>query len=256
MSAHDAAARVGTSRGLGLPARTRACLFDLDGVLTRTTDTHRAAWGQVFDEYLAGADAAAASPFSDQDYLAYVDGKPRRDGVRDFLASRGIRLPEGDPDEPPSWRTIAGVANTKQERLLKLLSVHGVKVYDGSVDYVRAARAAGLATAVVTSSANASAILEAAGIADLFEAQIDGVVAARDGLAGKPAPDTFVAGAKALAVEPAGAAVFEDALAGVAAGRAGGFGYVVGIDRVGQAATLRSHGADIVVADLAELMDA
>ncbi len=250
------AARVTTSQGLGLPAGTRACLFDLDGVLTRTADIHRAAWRQVFDEFLAGADADPAHPFSDQDYLAYVDGKPRRDGVRDFLASRGIRLPEGDPDEPPSSRTIAGIANTKQERLVKLLSAEGVRVYDGSVDYVRAARAAGLATAVVTSSANSSVILEAAGISDLFDARIDGVVAAREGLVGKPAPDTFLAGATALGGKPADAAVFEDAIAGVAAGRAGGFGFVVGIDRVGQAEALRSHGADIVGADLAELVDA
>lgn len=256
MPAHDAAARAETSRRLGLPERTQACLFDLDGVLTRTADTHRAAWRQVFDEFLASADSDAARPFSDQDYLAYVDGKPRRDGVRDFLASRDIRLPEGDPDDPPSWRTIAGVANTKQERLVKLLSVDGVHVYDGSVDYVRAARAAGLATAVVTSSANCSAILNAAGITDLFDAQIDGVVAAREGLAGKPAPDTYLAGATALGVPPGDAAVYEDALAGVAAGRAGGFGYVVGIDRGGQAEALRRHGADIVVADLAELLDA
>jgi beta-phosphoglucomutase family hydrolase len=256
MPAHNAAARVGTSHGLGLPARTRACLFDLDGVLTRTTDNHRAAWREVFDEFLTGADPDTARPFTDQDYLAYVDGKPRRDGVRDFLASRGIRLPEGDPDDPPSSRTIAGIANRKQERLLELLNSDGVHVYDGSVDYVRAARSAGLATAVVTSSANSSAVLDAAGISDLFDAQIDGVVAAREGLAGKPAPDTYVAAATALGVEPAEAAVFEDALVGVAAGRAGGFGYVVGGERAGQEQTLREHGADVVVADLAELLDA
>src|SRR5262245_61312617 len=174
MPAQNAAARAETSRGLGLPARTRACLFDLDGVLTRTTELHRGAWGQMFDEFLAGVDSDAGRPFTEQDYLAYVDGKPRRDGVRDFLASRGIQLPDGDPDDPPTSRTIAGLANRKQDRLLELLDTEGVRVYDGSVDYVRAARAAGLATAVVTSSANSSAVLDAAGIHDLFDTQVDG----------------------------------------------------------------------------------
>jgi beta-phosphoglucomutase family hydrolase len=255
MPAHSAAARAETSRGLGLPGRTRAGLFDLDGVLTRTTDIHRAAWREMFDEFLAGADPDAARPFTEQDYLDYVDGKPRRDGVRDFLSSRGIRLPEGDPGDPPESGTIGGLANRKQDRLLELLDAEGVHVYDGSVDYVRAARAAGLATAVVTSSANSSAVLDAAGIGDLFDAQVDGVVAAREGLSGKPAPDTYVAAAARLGVEPADAAVFEDALVGVAAGRAGGFGYVVGVDRADQAEALRENGADVVVADLAELLD-
>src|SRR5262245_20978045 len=174
MPARSAAAREETSRGLGLPGRTRACLFDLDGVLTRTADIHRAAWREMFDEFLAGVDSDAAHPFTEQDYLDHVDGRPRRDGVRDFLASRGIPLPEGDPDDPPTAGTIAGLANRKQTRLLELLDAEGVHVYDGSVDYVRAARVAGLATAVVTSSANSSAVLAAAGIGDLFDTQVDG----------------------------------------------------------------------------------
>ncbi len=233
---------------LGLPDDIRACLFDLDGVLTQTAQVHRAAWGEVFTDLLG-------EPFTDADYLAYVDGKPRRDGVRDFLASRGVQLPEGDPDDPPSAQTVAGVANRKNERLLQRLRADGVRVFDGSVAYVRAARAAGMGTAVVTASANCSAVLAAAGIEDLFDAQVDGIVAAHRQLAGKPAPDTFLAAAADLHVQPPAAAVFEDALAGVLAGRAGGFGRVVGVDRAGQAAGLRERGADIVVKDLAELLD-
>ena len=254
MPARNTAGRSQIPPRLGLPERISACLFDLDGVLTRTAEVHRAVWREVFDEFLA-EDAAPARPFTDQDYLAYVDGKPRRDGVAHFLASRGIQLPEGDPDDPATTRTIAGLANRKQERLLDALNTDGVRVYEGSVAYVRTVRSAGLATAVVTSSANSSAILDAAGIGDLFDVQVDGLVASREGLAGKPAPDTFVAAAEELGLEPAAAAVFEDALAGVAAGRAGGFGYVVGVDRAGQAQALRERGADIVVADLAELLE-
>jgi beta-phosphoglucomutase family hydrolase len=238
---------------LGLPEPIRGCLFDLDGVLTRTAEVHRAAWREVFDGLLA---TRSQPPFTDQDYLAYVDGKRRRDGVRDFLSSRGIQLPEGGPDDPPEAQTVAGVANRKNERVLARLRTDGVSVYDGSVRYVEAARTAGHRTAVVTASANAATVLEAAGIVDLFDARVDGVVAARDGLAGKPAPDTFLAAAAALDLPPDAAAVFEDAIAGVAAGRDGGFGYVVGVDRAGQAATLRERGADVVVTDLAELLDA
>jgi beta-phosphoglucomutase family hydrolase len=245
-----------TPTTLGLPERIRACLFDLDGVLTQTADVHRAVWTEVFDALLAErAGDGSFRPFAEADYLAYVDGRPRRDGVRTFLASREIELPEGDPSDPPSFDTIAGVANRKNERVLERFRTDGVAVFDGSVRYVEAVRAAGLPTAVVTASANAATVLEAAGIDRLFDTRVDGIVAARERLAGKPEPDTFLAAASATGVPPAAAAVFEDALAGVAAGRAGGFGYVVGVDRADQATALREHGADAVVTDLSDLLE-
>jgi HAD superfamily hydrolase (TIGR01509 family) len=184
-----------------------------------------------------------------------VDGRPRADGVRAFLASRGITLPEGDADDPPDRDTVGGVANRKNEIVLRLLRRKGVEAYEGSVRFVKAAREAGLHRAVVSSSANCQAVLAAAGIEDLFEVRIDGIIAARDQLAGKPRPDTFLAAAHALGVEPSESAVFEDALAGMDAGRAGHFGYVVGVDRTGQADDLRAHGADTVVEDLADLLE-
>lgn len=237
-----------------------ACLFDLDGVLTQTAKVHAAAWKQMFDDYLrrrAAADGQAFVAFDPvRDYDEYVDGRPRYDGVRSFLASRAIELPEGGPDDPPGAETVHGLGNRKNEIVLKLIREHGVEPYEGSVRYVQAARAAGLRRAVVSSSTNCRDVLAAAGITDLFEEIVDGVVAEREHLHGKPAPDTFLAGARALHVEPTQAAVFEDALAGVEAGRAGRFGFVVGVDRVGQAAELRAHGADVVVEDLAELVDA
>lgn len=244
---------------LGLPAAVTACLFDLDGVITDTASVHRGAWKQMFDDYLRRRADETGEPFrafSDADYERYVDGRPRRDGTRGFLLSRGIDLPEGSPDDPPGTPTVEGLSNQKNALVLHLLDQDGVTVFDGSVRYVRSVRAAGLRTAVVSSSANTAQVLKAAGIADLFEARIDGLVAAERGLAGKPAPDTFLAGAEALGVAPGAAAVFEDALAGVAAGRAGRFGYVVGVDRVGQRDALREHGADVVVADLSELLGA
>lgn len=240
---------------LGLPDAIRADLFDLDGVLTQTATLHRAAWAEVFDAFLAEHGHGPQERFTEADYLRYVDGKPRLDGVRDFLASRGIRLPEGAPDDPPSAETVVGVGNRKNERVLELMRVRGVEVFEGSVEYVKAARAAGMRTAVVTASANAEEVLAVAGIADLFEVRIDGKVAAERRLAGKPEPDAFLAAAEELKVPPAEAAVFEDALAGVEAGRAGGFGFVVGVDRVGQADALLEHGADIVVTDLSELLE-
>jgi beta-phosphoglucomutase family hydrolase len=245
---------------LGLPAGVTACLFDLDGVLTQTAKVHAAAWKQVFDDYLrrrAAVNGEAFVAFDPvRDYDEYVDGRPRYDGVRSFLASRGIELPDGGPDDPPDAETVHGLGNRKNEIVLKLIREHGVEPYEGSVRYVQAARAAGLRRAVVSSSTNCRDVLTAAGIKDLFEEIVDGVVAEREHLHGKPAPDTFLAGARALQVEPAQAAVFEDALAGVEAGRAGRFGFVVGVDRVGQATELRAHGADVVVEDLAELLDA
>ena len=241
---------------LGLPSTVRGGLFDLDGVLTRTASVHAAAWSEMFDAFLrerADREGEPVQPFLPADYDRYVDGRPRLDGTRSFLRSRGIDLPEGSPTDPAGAPTVNGLSNRKNELVLRLLDERGVEVFEGSVRYVRAARAAGLRTAVVSSSANTAQVLEAAGIADLFEARIDGVVAAERGLAGKPAPDTFLAGAAALGLAAPDAAVFEDALAGVEAGRAGGFGYVVGVDRVGQSAELLRHGADVVVDDLSDL---
>jgi beta-phosphoglucomutase family hydrolase len=244
---------------LGLPDTIEACLFDLDGVLTQTAVVHAAAWKEMFDAFLQERASRTGTPFEPfdpvADYDEYVDGKPRYDGVRSFLGARGIELPEGTPDDPPDAETIHGLGNRKNELVLTMIRRQGVRVYEGSVRYVRATRAAGLDRAVVTSSANAHEVLVAAGIDDLFDVRIDGLVAAHERLRGKPAPDTFLAAARALGVAPAQAAVFEDALAGVAAGRAGRFGFVVGVDRVGQAAALREHGADRVVADLAELIE-
>jgi beta-phosphoglucomutase family hydrolase len=243
---------------LGLPEGVRGCLFDLDGVLTQTAKVHDAAWKQMFDQFLRRRAESAGQPFVPfdpvKDYDNYVDGKPREAGTRSFLESRGIELPEGHPDDPPSAQTVYGLGNRKNEIVLKILREDGVQPYEGSVRYVRAVKAAGLRRAVVSSSANTRQVLAAAGIADLFDARIDGVVATREHLHGKPAPDTYLAGARALGLDPAEAAVYEDALAGVAAGRAGGFGFVVGVDRVGQADALREHGADIVVKDLGELL--
>jgi beta-phosphoglucomutase family hydrolase len=244
---------------LGLPDGIRGCLFDLDGVLTKTAAVHDAAWKEMFDSYLrerARQTGQQFVPFDPvRDYDEYVDGKPRADGTRSFLASRGIDLPDGSDDDPPDAETVHGLGNRKNEILLRRIRQDGVQAYEGSVRYVRAARDAGLRRAVVSSSANCRDVLVAAGIEDLFEARIDAVVAKREHLTGKPAPDTFLAGARALGLAPTEAAVFEDALAGVAAGRAGRFGYVVGVDRAGQAAALKAHGADIVVSDLADLLD-
>jgi beta-phosphoglucomutase family hydrolase len=236
-----------------LPDAIRACLFDMDGVLTETATVHAAAWKEMFDAFLEKR--GAQPPFDEvHDYDAYVDGKPRYDGVRSFLASRGIELPEGDPSDPPDAETVAGLGNRKNEIVQRLIRERGVEAYDGSLRFVRAVRDAGLRTAVVSSSANTHEVLEAAGIGDLFEAVVDGHSLEERHLEGKPAPDTFLAAAHDLGVPPAEAAVFEDALAGVEAGRAGSFGYVVGVDRSGEADALRAHGADVVVEDLAELL--
>ena len=244
---------------LGLPFTVRACLFDLDGVLTQTAKVHAAAWKEMFDAFLCASAKRTGGVFVPfdlvLDYDEYVDGKPRYDGVRSFLTARGIELPEGSPDDPPVAETVHGLGNRKNKLVLALIQRQGVNVSEGSVRYVRAVRDAGLHRAVVSSSANCREVLEAAGIEDLFEVVIDGIVAELWHLKGKPAPDTFLAAARALGVRPAEAAVFEDALAGVAAGRAGRFGFVVGVDRAGQADALRERGADIVVSDLAELLE-
>jgi beta-phosphoglucomutase family hydrolase len=244
---------------LGLPERVRACLFDLDGVLTDTAKVHAAAWKEMFDAYLqARADDGGNPyvPFDEKtDYDTYVDGKTRADGTRSLLGSRHITLPEGMVDDSPGTETVAGLGNAKNQILLRRIHEDGVEAYAGSIRYVRAVRAAGLGRAVVSSSANCAAVLTAAGIADLFEVRIDAVTVEADHLAGKPSPDTFLAAAHALGVGPERAAVFEDSLSGVEAGRAGRFGFVVGVDRVGEAQALRAHGADTVVTDLVQLLD-
>ncbi|MFF9488873.1 HAD family hydrolase [Streptomyces sp. NPDC014676] len=237
----------------GLPDDILACLFDLDGVVTRTAVVHKAAWKEMFDAFLRERDGDAFRSFSDADYDEYVDGRPRADGVRTFLASRGIELPDGDPGDPPDARTVHGLGNRKNELLLERIRTDGVEAYDGTLNYLAAVRARGLRTAIVSSSANCRDVLRSIGAEHLFDVRIDGVVAAERGLPGKPEPDTFLAAAADLGVEPSRAAVFEDALAGMDAGRAGHFGYVVGVDRVGQADALYAHGADRVVTDLAEL---
>jgi beta-phosphoglucomutase family hydrolase len=243
---------------LGLPDGVTACLFDMDGVVTKTAVVHAAAWKEMFDEFLrdwSSKTGTAFVPFdSGRDYDEYVDGKPRLDGIRSFLESRSISLPEGAPSDPPGAHTVSGLGNRKNNLVLELLARDGVEVYDGTARYITAVRASGLRTAIVSSSANTVAVLEAAGISDLFDARVDAQVAAERGLRGKPAPDTFLEAARMLGVTANGAAVFEDALAGVAAGHAGGFGLVIGVDRVGQADALRAHGADVVVQDLAELL--
>ena len=247
-----------SAAGLQLPSGIRACLIDLDGVLTDTATVHAEAWKQMFDEFLRVRATREGAPFVPfdviSDYDEYIDGKQRFDGVRSFLSSRGIELPEGAHDDPPDAETIGGLGNRKNQLALAMIHSRGVRAYEGSVRFVLAAREVGLRRAVVSASANCREVLEAAGIAELFEARVDGVVAEREHLRGKPAPDMFLAAARIVGVQPGEAAVFEDALAGVAAGRAGRFGYIVGVDRVGQADALRAHGADIVVSDLAELL--
>jgi beta-phosphoglucomutase family hydrolase len=243
---------------LGLPDGIEACLFDMDGVLTKTAAVHAAAWTQMFDEFLkarAQATGGEFTPFdTHDDYDQYVDGKPREDGVRDFLASRGITLPEGHPDDPPDAETVYGLGARKNKLLLARISQDGVQVYDGSVRYLEAAQRAGLHRAVVSSSANTVQVLKVTRLDQFFEVRVDGVTIAQRHLHGKPAPDTYLDAARQLGVDPGRAAVFEDALSGVAAGRAGHFGFVVGVDRVGQAGALAEHGADRVVGDLAELL--
>ena len=244
---------------LGLPDDVRACLFDLDGVLTDTASVHAAAWKQMFDDYLRGRSQRDGTPFKEfdvqADYVPYVDGRPRLDGTRGFLQSRGIDLPEGSPDDPPDAETLWGLSTRKNDLVQEKIRTVGVDVYPGSVRYLHAVKEAGLATACVSSSANAEQVLQVAGLADLIDHRVDGVVAKQRGLPGKPAPDTFLAAAADLGVAKEQAVVFEDALAGVESGRAGGFGYVVGVDRVGHADALREHGADVVVQDLEELLD-
>jgi beta-phosphoglucomutase family hydrolase len=243
---------------LGLPDNITACLFDMDGVITQTAKVHDAAWKEMFDEFLKDWSKQHNEKFQEfdpvADYDEYVDGKPRLEGTASFLESRGIKLPAGSEDDKAGTQTIWGLGNKKNDLVLKVMERDGVQPYEGSVRYVQAVRKQGLKTAIVSSSANTEAALKAAGVADLFEVRVDHQVAEQNHLHGKPAPDTFLEAAKSLGVEAKNAAVFEDALAGVAAGRAGHFGFTVGVDRVGQAGQLKSHGADVVVKDLAELL--
>jgi beta-phosphoglucomutase family hydrolase len=243
---------------LRLPEQTRACLFDLDGVLTDTASVHKRAWQAMFDSYLrtrAERTGEEFVPFDiGTDYLKYVDGKKREDGVSSFLASRGIELPEGDPGDGPDAETVFGLGNRKNKMFLQTLHNDGVEVFDGSRRYLEAVSAAGLGVAVVSSSANTKEVLEITGLDRYVQHRVDGVVMREQNIPGKPAPDSFLRAAELLNVAPGEAAVFEDALAGVAAGRAGHFGCVVGVDRVGQAEALRRNGADVVVTDLAELL--
>jgi beta-phosphoglucomutase family hydrolase len=239
----------------GLPETITACLFDLDGVLTGTAVLHSQAWKRTFDEFLRARDGAEYREFTDQDYATYVDGRPRADGVREFLRSRGIELPEGTPDDAPDAATVNGVGNRKNELVLKIIDERGVNPYPGSIRYLDAVKAAGLRIAVVTSSANGAKVLDAGDLSKYVEARVDGLTIRERNLKGKPAPDSFLAGAAELGVEPAHAAVFEDAQSGVQAGKAGNFGYVVGVNRADQADQLRAHGADIVVDDLADLLE-
>ena len=244
---------------LDLPSGITTCLFDLDGVLTQTAKIHAQAWKQMFDDFLRDWSERTGEPFEPfdrpTDYDEYVDGKPRLDGVHSFLQSRGIDIPMGSPSDAPEEDTVHALGTRKNNLVLDLIQDQGVEPYAGSVTFVERARDQGLRRAVVSSSTNCREVLVAAGIEHLFEVRVDGTVAEREGLAGKPAPDTFLAGARAFDAEPAEAAVFEDAQAGVQAGRAGDFGWVVGVDRTGQAEALRQRGADVVVEDLAELLE-
>jgi len=227
-------------------------------VLTQTALVHNAAWKQTFDTFLktwSAQHGQAFVPFdSGADYHRYVDGRPRADGVRTFLSSRGITLPEGTPDDGPDLQTVNGIGNRKNVLVLQKIKEGAVQVYPGSVEYLKAAMVAGLRRAVVSASANCKDVLEAAGIDRDIEIRVDGITAREQKLPGKPAPDTFLYAARSLGLPPENCAVFEDALAGVAAGRAGGFGIVVGVDRAGQAQALLDNGADIVVTDLSELL--
>jgi len=243
---------------LGLPDAVRACLFDLDGVLTDTASVHKKAWKAMFDSYLRERSDRTGEPFVEfdpaGDYLTYIDGKKREDGVRSFLSARDITLPEGDPDDDASAETVYGLGNRKNELFHQTIRDDGVKVFEGSRRYLEAVAAAGLAVAVVSSSANTREVLEVTGLDKFVQQRVDGVTMREEHIEGKPAPDSFLRAGELLGVRPGEAAVFEDALAGVEAGKRGQFGCVVGVDRVGQAEALRRNGASVVVTDLAELL--
>lgn len=245
---------------LGLPDTIRACLFDLDGVLTDTASVHKTAWKAMFDSYLQDRAQRTGDEFVpfdiDADYLTYIDGKKREDGVRSFLEARNITLPDGAPDDDSSAETVQGLGNRKNELFHQTIREDGVKVFEGSRRYLEAVAAAELAVAVVSSSANTREVLEVTGLDKFVQQRVDGATMREENIAGKPAPDSFLRAAELLGVQASEAAVFEDALAGVEAGHSGHFGCVVGVDRVGQAEALRRNGADTVVTDLAELLPA
>ena len=244
---------------LGLPEEVLACLFDLDGVLTDTASVHRKAWKEMFDAYLSARAERTGDryvPFdADADYFTYVDGKKRDDGVRSFLDSRGITLPDGDQDDEVDAETVQGLGSRKNALFNQTLRSDGVEVFEGSRRYLDAVSAAGLRVAVVSSSSNTRDVLEVTGLDKYVQVRVDGVTLREEGIAGKPAPDSFLRAAELLETSADQAAVFEDAIAGVAAGHAGKFGVVVGVDRADHAEELRRNGADVVVADLAELLD-
>ncbi|MGD8866894.1 MAG: beta-phosphoglucomutase family hydrolase [Gemmatimonadales bacterium] len=239
------------------PTAFDAVIFDLDGVVTHTASVHARAWKRVFDEFLQRRAEREGTPFRpfqiERDYPEYVDGKPRYDGVRSFLRARGVHLPEGEPSDGPEAQTVCGLGNRKNELYNLMLDEGGVDVFEDTVEQIRVWRGMGLKTAIVSSSKNCASVLQAADLADLFDVRVDGVVSARLGLTGKPAPDIFLKAAELLNVDPERSVVFEDAVSGVQAGRAGGFGWVVGVDRVGNPEVLLENGADTVVDDLRKI---
>jgi HAD superfamily hydrolase (TIGR01509 family) len=259
---HHLAAPRATRRMLGLPDEVLGCVFELDGVLTASASIHAAAWAETFDPFLArrsertGERFAPFRPFDPgSDYYRHIHARPRIEGIHAFLASRGIRLPEGHFSDPPGTETVFGLANRKNEALLRRLDREGVTAFAGSRRYLEAVREAGLRCAVVSASANTAVILERAGLADLVETRIDGNTIRAERLRSKPAPDTMIAAARLLGVQPARAVAFETTVAGLDAAHAAGYGLVIGVDREGRAETLRAHGADVVVPDFAELLD-
>lgn len=229
-----------------------AALFDLDGVITPTAEVHQRAWGRMFTDFLA--DHPDVTPYSDDDYFAYVDGKPRYEGVQSFLESRDIELPYGDRSDDPAEQTVCALGNRKNDYFSDVLRTDGVEAYPGSLALLDALESRGVKAALVSSSRNARKVLEAAGVTERFEVVIDGEVAAAEGIAGKPEPDTYTAAAERLGVPTTRSVVLEDAVSGVQAGAAGDFGLVIGVDRGAGADSLRRHGADLVVSDLAELL--
>lgn len=243
----------------GLPENVRTCLFDLDGVLTDTASVHTKAWTRMFDDFLRERATRADQQFVPfdpvEDYRTYIDGKKREDGVRAFLASRGITLPDGDAGDSADAETVHGLGNRKNKMFQQTLHTDGVTVFEGSRRYLQTVSEAGFAIAVVSSSANTREVLELTGLDRFVDVRVDGVTMREENIQGKPAPDSFLRAAQLLDTEPADAAVFEDALAGVEAGRAGSFGIVVGVNRLDQADALRRHGADVVVSDLAQLLE-